>query len=297
MISLIEHIEYLTIHHDFVVVPGWGAMIAQYTASTIDEATGVWVAPARSFSFNAQVNHNDGLLAQSLVRREGITYDDAVALIARCVAEYRARLLSGEQVSFGRLGSFVMGIDDRIVYRPARGRVSHLDSYFGLGDVSLAPLTAAAKPVGRVVRRDVFAPWVRRAGQVAASIAVIVMLLFALTTPTPVVDQQMNFASLDLPTVTAPKQAAHTDIWSDANIDLAIAKPEQGRYYLVVATMSSQEQADVFIATNPEIASRARTMMRGNTCRVYIARSDSQAELYRQIAQLPARYRQCWIGE
>ena len=35
MISMIEHIEYLMLSHDCVVVPGFGAFIAQHNESII----------------------------------------------------------------------------------------------------------------------------------------------------------------------------------------------------------------------------------------------------------------------
>ena len=70
MFSIIEHIEYLITCHDCVVVPGWGAFIANYDASTYDATKNVMARPRRSIGFNASVSHNDGLLAQSLMRRE-----------------------------------------------------------------------------------------------------------------------------------------------------------------------------------------------------------------------------------
>jgi hypothetical protein len=62
MYSITRHIEYLVSRHDCVVVPGWGAFIAQYEPARIDAESGLIVPPSRAISFNQSVMHNDGLL-------------------------------------------------------------------------------------------------------------------------------------------------------------------------------------------------------------------------------------------
>ena len=68
--------------HDCVVIPGWGAFIANCSPARYDADREVMERPHRSIGFNASVSHNDGLLAQSLLRREGMDYDEAMRFIA-----------------------------------------------------------------------------------------------------------------------------------------------------------------------------------------------------------------------
>ena len=77
MISIVEHIEYLIARHDCVVVPGWGAFIAQYEASSVS-ALGRWQNPGRQISFNSALSYNDGLLASSIMQREQCAYEIAM---------------------------------------------------------------------------------------------------------------------------------------------------------------------------------------------------------------------------
>ncbi len=296
MISVIEHIEYLTIHHDFVVVPGWGALIAQYTPSRVNVSTGNLSRPVRSFSFNSAVNHNDGLLAQSIVRREGVTFDEATSLIAVAVTTCREQLFAGNRVRIANVGSFVMGKDNRVVFEPVPSTDISLDNCYGLGNVTLEPIFATRR-VAKSSLQHVFSPVVKRVARVAAAVAVLVLLAVALTTPLPSVNPDLNYAGLNLPSATTPPDRVGASMWDDVNIPLTIAEPQQGRYYLVVVTMSSREQAELYIATNPAIASMARVVARGNTWRVYVDRSDNAADLYKRANSLPVAYRSCWVGE
>ena len=72
MISIVQHIEYLMMYNDCVVVPGWGALIANYAPSQLQGDT--MLKPRRSIGFNPSITHNDGLLATSIARRHGISY-------------------------------------------------------------------------------------------------------------------------------------------------------------------------------------------------------------------------------
>ena len=88
MFSIIEHIEYLLTRHDCVVIPGWGAFIANYDTASYDDSRKLMERPHRTIGFNANVNHNDGLLAQSLMRREGLTFDEAMRFITDSVTTF-----------------------------------------------------------------------------------------------------------------------------------------------------------------------------------------------------------------
>ena len=95
MFSIIEHIEYLMMRHDCVAIPGWGAFIANYNTSRFDESREVMERPQRNIGFNASADHNDGLLVQSLMRREGLDYDEAMRFIANSVTSFRQQLSKG----------------------------------------------------------------------------------------------------------------------------------------------------------------------------------------------------------
>ena len=85
MNNVVRHIEYLLTRHDCVVVPGWGAWIVQsVSAAVIGNAAPI--PPRKWLSFNAALSHNDGMLAHSLMRAEGCSYDEAMAQITAAFA-------------------------------------------------------------------------------------------------------------------------------------------------------------------------------------------------------------------
>ena len=72
MFSITEHIEYLMTRHDCVAIPGWGAFIANYNIARYDEEREVMEHPCRTLGFNAGVDHNDGLLVNSIMRSASV---------------------------------------------------------------------------------------------------------------------------------------------------------------------------------------------------------------------------------
>ena len=90
MITITQHIEYLMMYNDCVVVPGWGALIANYAPSQLQGDT--MLKPRRSIGFNPSITHNDGLLATSIARRHGISYNEACNVIATGVASFKSQM-------------------------------------------------------------------------------------------------------------------------------------------------------------------------------------------------------------
>lgn len=203
------HIIYLLRHHDCVIVPSWGAFVARYEPARIDTELGVIFPPARTISFNPDIAHNDGLLATSVVRAKGITYDAASQYIANCVKDWKLRLSEQGRLTLKHIGEFEY-------------QLGSTPSFVAADSPLLSPCLAnlvpvAAKPVGQAVSRmgvvrDDLSPAPRRmmrifrsVAKVAASVALFVCLGVLVSTPI-VVDKTPDQASLTpLPTITPPK--------------------------------------------------------------------------------------------
>lgn len=335
MFSLIEHIEYLMISNDCVVIPGWGALIAQYSDSFYNEAEGIINKPERKVGFNSSVNHNDGLLAQSIVRREGITYDEAVRFIADSVTTFKQQLNAGNEVSLGRLGFFHSN-NGLIDFIPFYHETSN-DEYFGLRSVNFKTLAqlrqeqeTAQEQEQQVETIVVHRSWARRAMQIAASIVVLLALVPVLTTPI-LKNNDSTQAGLKLPEI---KQPARTTIfnWDSAQVDLAVAIPEQeiesqqaiekrlakiekmvaeeakekvetsfastsgsGRYYLVISSLSNEKQVKEYLGSHKDMDGKMKVLKRGNKFRIYVARDNNANKLYKIKHELPERYQDAWV--
>lgn len=305
MISIVEHIEYLMMRHDCVVVPGWGAFIANYTpAAYCEDGSDVFARPCRSIGFNSSVNHNDGLLAQSLVRREGITYDNAMRHITDSVASFRRQLEKGGEVSMGSVGYF-RRVDGR--YNEFVPLPQSRDCYYGLTDLNIQSVTMLEQEenVNELpavpTRRNEF---VRKATRVAASVAVLVGLGIVLSTPI-IVDRNHDTASM-APTVTAPQHQQLAPTVEQGVVNTGITRVEAypgiaqvgntaGKYRMVVATLRNQQELDAFRTKYADLVPHMKMLdYKGMMC-VYVASSDDYSQLMSLRDELPERLRDVWI--
>ncbi len=310
MFSVIEHIEYLVTLHDCVVVPGWGAFIANYSASSYDAEAGMMSRPRRSIGFNASVSHNDGLLAQSLVRREGINYNEAMKFIADSVTTFRQQLAMDCEVSMGRLGYFRRNEGRFIEFVPFY-HSDGTDQFFGLNDMEIKDVTtleqdmAMADETAAVIvpkERNLF---IRKASRIAASVAVLIGLGVVLTTPMIVNRDHQNLASM-APSVSAPKaQQLNVTVEqgvSSQSISTVTTQPriasvgnESGRYYMVIATLRNQQELDAFKNSNAALVPYMKVLKYKEFMCVYVARSDDYNTLMGLRDELPEQLRDIWI--
>ena len=320
MISITEHIEYLIRHHNCVVIPQWGALIAQYSPSSLQAEASKIIKPKRTIAFNASIDHNDGLLANSLVRRHSISYDKALKLISDSVSLYKRQLQNGEEVSFGRIGYFTLNAYGAAEFTPFYQSNSN-DEYFGLKSFAFKPLVSDNDELrtraDETSRSTKTAPQVAptrnrfayRALQVAASIAIILGIAFVASTPIAVDRSQQNYASLNVPTVKKPSatqaftgvptsETATQETSSAASArpsTPAIEAQDSGKYYLVISTFTTQQKAQEFIALHADIQGVAKIRCKGTQYRVYIKRSNDYGALYREAVNLPAKYGNGWV--
>lgn len=310
MFSIIEHIEYLITRHDCVVVPGWGAFIANYNASSYDAEAGVMLRPRRSIGFNASVSHNDGLLAQSLVRREGLDYNEAMKFIADSVTTFRQQLAMDCEVSMGRLGYFRRNEGRFIEFVPFY-HANGTDQFYGLDDMEIKDVATlerdaalADETATEIVPKDRNL-FIRKASRIAASVVVLIGLGVVLSTPMIVDRSHHDMASM-APTVSAP-QTQQIDVTVEQDVSaqgitqvatqprIASVGNEEGHYYMVIATLRNQQELEAFKKTNPSLVPYMKILKyKGFMC-VYIARSDDYNTLMGLRDELPERLRDIWI--
>ncbi len=313
MFSIIEHIEYLLTCHDCVVVPGWGAFIANYREARYDESREMLERPLRWIGFNANVSHNDGLLAHSLMRREGLTYEQAMSFIADSVTTFRQQLAMDCEVSMGRLGYFRRNEGRYIEFVPF-SRFNAADHYYGLANLEVKTVCALEKELAQQEsqaeqepaaiipqERNLFS---RKATRIAASVVALVGLGILLSTPI-IVDRNHSTASM-APTISAP-QSQQLDITVQEGVvaqEIAPVKAYQGiadegntagKYYMVIATLRDQQELEAFKAANPSLVPYMKMLeYKGMMC-VYVARGDDYSKLMSLRNELPEGLRNVWL--
>lgn len=257
MNTICQHIEFLVRNHDCVIVPGWGAFIANFQPAHFDKFNRL-MPPSRTLSFNSSLVHDDGLLASSIVRREKISYDKALNIIAEEVNALRHQLTAQREVVLGHLGIFTYNAEGSMLFEPYE-KSSAVSSLYGLPIVNAVSLRSqvsneeneANKKNGDTIYVPIRRSWTR----IAASIAVILGLGFTLSTP--IINDQAHQASI----ITAPikPQIKLIEPAPDANLVLNISNIDSIQAKAVVDTVyRKQYQAVMAYYKQREEQRRAR---------------------------------------
>ena len=308
---MIEHIEYLMLSNDCVVVPGFGAFIAQYTSSNNCAQNSTFTSPKRSISFNASINHNDGLLANSIAKKASIPYAEALKQIEKSTTICRQAFSDGSEVPFGRLGFFISNAEGHIEFIPFHHELAN-DDFFGLQSFSFPTLAKRnaqvateetvsetySEPEINIGRKNWFS---HKAVQIAASIVMLVCLTFALSTPIIVDKPTHQLATLNVPTPTMPKHKVvkTEEISLQKQVEAASEKKEansNGRYAIIICSLKKQSQVAQYFQENKDI-NPANVIKKNGYYMIYFNRGDNYQELVKEAKQMPKPYTEFWITQ
>ena len=316
MISINEHIEYLIGRHDCVVVPGWVAFIAQYQSAQIDETNGVMLPPMRTIGFNSDISHNDGLIATSVMRREKVSYEVAVKMVADEVDVMKHQLDVDGEVSVGKVGVFSKSENDAVVFEPFAPN---------LGYAGLPMLNIEARRVEEFEGKSdvVYIPVSRNFFKLAASIILLIGLGLTLSTPLIVDEAKVNYASISTPKVVAPEVVAPQIEEPAIDSELFIAMPdvneamavvdttmttmaigdammemrcsETDAYCLIVASLATRELADEYVAERGDAA--MHILECDGKYRIYVATGATAAQALKpmQSVAFAEKYPAAWV--
>lgn len=150
-INLGHHISDLLYEHDCVIVPDLGGFVANAQSASISVQAHTLVPPSKQIGFNQNLIQNDGLLANALVQKEGLEYNEAVQQLLAKAHQYKDDLKQGRRVELLKVG---------VLYRDRSGNVrfvpnedeNHLKTSFGLGKLYLVPLGTEVEPIEVAVK-------------------------------------------------------------------------------------------------------------------------------------------------
>lgn len=98
------HIEYLSLRHDCVIVPGVGAFIKLHNPARYDDVVRKWIPMSQTISFNPEITHNDALLASSYARKYKVSFNEAQNLLESDIRTMRQYISSYGECTVGNLG-------------------------------------------------------------------------------------------------------------------------------------------------------------------------------------------------
>jgi len=129
--QLEAYISDLLYRYECVIVPDFGAFLTQTISAKINESTNSFYPPKKVLSFNEQLKHNDGLLANYISDVEKTPYEDAVKKIAKRTKSLKSSLLQGETISFNNIGDVSLNKDGNLTFEPSY-HLNYLTDAFGL---------------------------------------------------------------------------------------------------------------------------------------------------------------------
>ena len=178
MLDLNRHIQRLLSEHDCVIVPEFGAFIADYKPAVVRE--GKSTIPGKEILFNRKLTRNDGLLINSLIENEGLDYKTAKANIKQGVETWFQQLNNKAAIEIEGVGQLQMDEAGFIQFLAQEDNTCLLDSY-GLEAIRLKKITATKESVLDLSPQHLH----KRRNLIikVASAAAVIALLLIISTP------------------------------------------------------------------------------------------------------------------
>lgn len=126
-----HYIGELLYRYNCVVVPTFGAFLAQRTPALVNETTNTFFAPSKSIGFNEQLISNDGLLVSHIAAVENTSFEIILSKIEVSVKQWKLQLSQGEKLTLEAIGVLWTNDAGKIQFQPYQD-VNYLTSSFGL---------------------------------------------------------------------------------------------------------------------------------------------------------------------
>jgi len=129
--------------HDCVMLPGLGGFVCNPRSAWYDEAKRQIVPPSRDVLFNSRLTTNDGLVANELMAKHGITYREALKAVEGLVVRIQDDLEKGATVELPGLGK-LYGEEDGQLRFMADVEFERMLRSFGHASIPLVARTVGA---------------------------------------------------------------------------------------------------------------------------------------------------------
>lgn len=132
--TLANYINDLLYRYDCVIVPNFGGFVTNKIGARVNTTTHTFYPPKKQLTFNAYLQHNDGLLANYIASSKNISFEEAVTFIAEEVAQWNEKLET-TSVTVASVGSLSLNEAKQVVFEPNLSS-NFLTESFGLAEVS-----------------------------------------------------------------------------------------------------------------------------------------------------------------
>lgn len=118
MFKIDQHIEFLLLKNDCVVIPGFGGFVSHYQPARLDETDRTMLPPTKTIGFNPQLKLNDSLLIQSYAETYDLSYPEAQREVENEVESLNETLHSTGSFTFHSVGTLRINQSGNIEFEP-----------------------------------------------------------------------------------------------------------------------------------------------------------------------------------
>jgi hypothetical protein len=128
--TLANYISDLLYRYECVIVPNFGGFVTNKISAKVNHYTATFYAPSKQLTFNANLQNNDGLLANYIASSQKISFQKAIEFIQEEVLMWNHSLKTGD-IDLENIGTFHLNNEQKIVFEPSN-TINYLTSSFGL---------------------------------------------------------------------------------------------------------------------------------------------------------------------
>ena len=136
MIAVETVIRKLVGEYEFVIIPGFGALLSHQIHASYDSNSGFFSPPVKKLAFNEYLKLDDGLLANYISRHEKSSHLEAVEYVKKYTETLKSELeLNGKTVISG-IGEFNKNVEGKLVFEPNSDKCFK-DEWYGFEKVKV----------------------------------------------------------------------------------------------------------------------------------------------------------------
>lgn len=148
-------IESLLYDNDCVIVPEFGAFIANIEGAHYQPLSSKIHPPRKRIGFNAKLKQNDGLLANHIASSQGMSYEDALRFIQSEQVQWQKALSEGKRLRIQHVGVLYADANAALRFDPSHEKNFLLDA-FGLSPVHIKEIKKEKKLADKLEREIQF---------------------------------------------------------------------------------------------------------------------------------------------
>ena len=137
--QIANYISELLYRYNCVVIPNFGAFLANTTSARIDANNHTLYPPCKNLSFNQQLTKNDGLLVSHIANAKKLPYEEVLEEVHEISKQWTDKLEKGKHIFLEGVGGLSLGEERKIQFKPEEG-YNYLTSSYGLASFTTTPI-------------------------------------------------------------------------------------------------------------------------------------------------------------